>query len=596
VSARERRREPLFAAVIAVVLGALAAAPSAAQLEDEAAALAEEAVEVVDVNRASLEELLAIPGFEPALARTLLAARDRAGGFRTFDDALARLDDDGRARLLEFRAWLDVEPLFPGGELRVALASRGTTTGRRRDGDLLARRGRVAVAARLREDGVDGGAPDRRATAALRLAGPAGLSLMAGDVAPVESFGLLFGTGSGLFAGNSLAAGRGLDRSPWRLDTTADLGRLPPSPAARRLRGAALDWRGRIDVGVFQQEAQEAAATVGDEPAPPPSWLLAGVRWPRGAGRGAGVRVALWGGRPWLSLDAGGTLGGAAVRGELARDPAGRSRRAFRIAHEPGARLAVELAHRSSAPDFVSPLGFDAEAVPSAADRLDEGRNAGESLTALRVRGRLCSRLGLEGEVANRLEPARSRRPFDRPVGAARVGLRWSAATGTLVLAEWRFENRGAPGPSSIVESPERRHAARLSLSCDRKTVRFRADWSGRIDLATEAGDPTARLVAARDVVSLRGRWLLPRGFWIGGGVARHDLASGASAVVYEERPPGPGPSVTVHGSGRRWHLALGLDSGPLRAGAFVTRGDPASGTPRTLGGVSLRLALGGAL
>jgi hypothetical protein len=582
---------------VALVLGVAVwlAAPARAQGDDEAvAALAGEAADVVDLNRATLEDFFAIAGFDPALARALLVARDRTGGFRSFEDALNRLDEDLRHRLLEWREWIVVEPVFPGSDLRATLMTRGTTSGHRRDADLLLRRGRLAWAARLREDGTADAPPTRRLTGALRLAGPLGVSLLAGDVAPVESFGLLLGTGSGLFSGGTLAAGRGLDRSPWRMEGPAELARLPPSPAARRLRGAALDWRGRIDVGVFEQEAQDAAATVGDTPAPRPRWLLAGARWPRGAGRGAGARLALWEGRPWLSLDAGLPLGGAVFRGELARDPAGRFRGAFRAVSAPGSRLTVELGHRGGARHFVAPLGFDAEAVPPAADLLVDGRNAGESLTSLLVRGRPAARIGLEGELLHRTEPARSRRPFDRPIGAARAQLRFRAATGVALLTEWRFETRGAPGPSALVESPERRHAARLSLSLDRQAVRFRADWSGRIDLATVAGDPVARVRAARDLLSLRGRWQLPLGAWLGGGVARHDLSGGASAVVYEERPQGPSPSVSVYGSGRRWHLAVGLDRGPLRVGAWVTRGDPSGDTPRTLGGAVLRIVAGG--
>lgn len=575
----------LFVALLAAMSGAA----RAQDVEDPATALAE-AAEVIDLNRATLDDLLRIPDMEETLARDLLAARDRVGPFASLDDLVARGGALSRDRLLEVSAWLAFEPVHPGRDLRATMATRKTSTGQRRDADLLLRAGPLGVAVRVRDDLAAGQPPVRRLTGALRLALPSRLSLVVGDAAPTEGFGLLLGTGAGLFSGGALSAGRGLDRAPFSLARVEDVARLPPSPAARRLRGAALDWRGRVDVGAFVLEAQDAAASVGDDLAPPSRWLTGGVRWPRGPGRGLGVRAALWGSHPWLSLDAGGTLSGAAVRAELARDPAGTLRGAVRAVHRPSTRLGVEVGYRSGSRHFIAPLGFDSEAVPPAADLLSEGRNTGETLAGLLVRGRPRSRLGLEGEIVHRLEPARARRPFDRPVGAARAQLRWSASPGVALLGEWRFENRGAPGPSSLVESPGRRHAARLSLSADRKRLRFRADWSGRVELSTEPGDPVARVTAARDLFSLRGRWLGPSGVWIGGGMARHDLIVGGSAIVYEERPTGQTPSVTVRGSGRRWHLALGIERRLVRGGVYVTREDPADGTPRTLAGAALRV------
>jgi competence protein ComEA len=63
----------------------------------------------VDVNRASVAELTALPGIGPALAERIVAAREEGGRFRSVDD-LVRVSGIGPAKLERLRGAVVVTP------------------------------------------------------------------------------------------------------------------------------------------------------------------------------------------------------------------------------------------------------------------------------------------------------------------------------------------------------------------------------------------------------------------------------------------------------------------------------------------------------
>jgi len=62
----------------------------------------------IDVNRASLEELILVPGIGEKTARNIIAARNRSGGFRRLED-LMKIKGIKRKRLARLKPYLYVE-------------------------------------------------------------------------------------------------------------------------------------------------------------------------------------------------------------------------------------------------------------------------------------------------------------------------------------------------------------------------------------------------------------------------------------------------------------------------------------------------------
>jgi competence protein ComEA len=81
-------RSNLRAAVLTLCLCA-AVAIGAARLEPRAVRLVEHPVHAVDVNRASAEELAALPGLGLERARRIVARRRALGGYRAIDELLS---------------------------------------------------------------------------------------------------------------------------------------------------------------------------------------------------------------------------------------------------------------------------------------------------------------------------------------------------------------------------------------------------------------------------------------------------------------------------------------------------------------------------
>lgn len=66
----------------------------------------------LDPNRASAEDLAAVPGLTPRLAAEIVADRERRGPFRTVEE-VDRVRGIGPARLNRARAFLEVAPAAP---------------------------------------------------------------------------------------------------------------------------------------------------------------------------------------------------------------------------------------------------------------------------------------------------------------------------------------------------------------------------------------------------------------------------------------------------------------------------------------------------
>jgi competence protein ComEA len=63
----------------------------------------------VDLNRASADDLAAVPGIGPGLASEVVREREERGRFRT-PDALRRVRGIGPARMERARPWIHVSP------------------------------------------------------------------------------------------------------------------------------------------------------------------------------------------------------------------------------------------------------------------------------------------------------------------------------------------------------------------------------------------------------------------------------------------------------------------------------------------------------
>jgi hypothetical protein len=286
-------------------------------------------------------------------------------------------------------------------------------------------------------------------------------------------------------------------------------------------------------------------------------------------------------------------MGTGAGRIEWVRDPAGASRWALAADLVGGRRWRATLRHVGGGRAFVAPLSFDSARAPLASTDLTTGRNEDRNLTQLDCRVRTSRRTAMTMSLSGRLDPAGLRRSWDRPVGAGTLGLEVTAPGGWAMAGDVGIESRGSPGPSADADAPERRGSARVKAAWEGRKVRLRFDWNGRLDLERDPAGADNRLRAARDVVSLRGRWRPASILWLAGGLARFDMMSSVTAALYEERPSGQSPSVTIRGRGRRWHLAAGAARGALELGAWLaTEVDGAGGTEQAFGTL-LRLRIG---
>ena len=84
---------------------------------DTARLFAEEADGRMDINRATVEDLLAVPGFGPELAQGILALREARGGFHVLEE-LKDVNGIGDKRFLALKAYFfcplpDVQPPAP---------------------------------------------------------------------------------------------------------------------------------------------------------------------------------------------------------------------------------------------------------------------------------------------------------------------------------------------------------------------------------------------------------------------------------------------------------------------------------------------------
>ncbi|MFS8573598.1 MAG: helix-hairpin-helix domain-containing protein [Clostridia bacterium] len=115
-SAPEARAEP--GGVPGDAAGEAPAAPSAGALPPEAAGEAAELDEAgfphrVDLNSATWDELLALPGIGPALAARILEYRESRGGFRSVDELL-NVKGIGKSRFSRLLPLVTLEPPAAG--------------------------------------------------------------------------------------------------------------------------------------------------------------------------------------------------------------------------------------------------------------------------------------------------------------------------------------------------------------------------------------------------------------------------------------------------------------------------------------------------
>jgi hypothetical protein len=584
------RRDLLLAALLSLLL-VVAPGGVSAQSDDEGAPAVDPAdLEPVDVNRATLEDLLTIPGMTPELARELLRFRAAHGPIRSWSELDREGADLPAARLLDVRPWLVLGESAPGAETRVAMGRTTTPTRTRDEASVIARAGWIGAAVRWRRDTIPTAASTSTIGGVLRARIRPGVSAFVGDVAPVAGMGLILGL-RGSF-GAEPPTGERPGASAWRLGEAGDLVRSAPVPGGRFLRGAALDLGGRLTVGSFAYHPGLVGPAEADPPVGPARWHWAMLRG-RVAGVGLGAQVARWESGNWLGAEAGFPMGAGTGRLDVACDPSGALRWAFAADLAEGRRWRATLRHASGSAEYVAPLAFDSARAPLTPDSLAAGRNDNRSWTRLDVRVRVSRRTALEMALSGRVDPASLRRAWDRPVGAGTVGVEVTASGGWALAGNVGLETRGAPGPSGLADPPERRGLARVQAAWETKRMRLRMDWSGRIDLERDPAGADNRLRAARDLVTLRGRWRPTGGLWIGGGLSRFDMASDVTAAVYEERPTGQSPSVTVRGRGRRWHLGAGIARGPLECGAWLAADTDGSGTVEKAGGALLRLRVG---
>ncbi|MDZ4805821.1 MAG: helix-hairpin-helix domain-containing protein [Candidatus Eisenbacteria bacterium] len=584
-----------LAAFSLLIIEAISASPAGAIDEAESGMAMDAAlVEPININRTTLDELMTIPGMTADLAQGLVQFRATHGPIRAWSELASAESDLPAGRLLAVRPWLFLGAAAAGNEVRASLARTKTPTRIRDDATLLLRSGWVAAAGRVRRTMSNGLQPQVEPSMSLRIRPRPGLAIHVGDMAPLEGLGLLLGL-RGSFSGEP-PIGRHPTNSPWTIGKPDDLERTAPTPGSRFLRGAVVDLGGRLTIGTFKYRAALAAASLGDSILPPPHWHWARFRvGARGdSAVGVAVQVAIWQQRPWSSLHLSAPFGAGVARLELARDADGAIRRALTLDVRDGRRLRAEFRHVGGHRSFVAPLGFDSERDPVSAALLSTGRNENREVTSLSLRARLTRHTAALGRLTGRLDPAASRRAWDRPIGAAELGIEVTRTPGLAMAFDVGLETRGAPGPSPLADPPERRYTGRLKAAWEGKRTRLRFDWSGRLDLERGAAGDDHRIRSARDLLVIRGRWRGPAGTWAGGGIARFDMPPSGSALVFEERAAGQNGSVTVHGRGRRWHLAAGIARGRIEAALFVSEEVSVLAAVERSAGVALRLAAGG--
>jgi hypothetical protein len=609
-----RRIVPLALVASVALAIALSGGTGAAQESGDVPSANLEELDPVNINEASVTELLEIPGMDPGLARAIVAFRLEAGPLDSVE-ALYRSASITASRLLEVRPWLTAEP--PGRattfDLSQTVRSATTPPSPRLETKLSAGRGGVFVAARTRRllSAADG-AVRSVVTGLLRVRPGRGLTLSLGDLAPVEGLGLLMGVSSRPPTRGALAPHGALSSGPWGARPDGDLRRTPPAPDGRFLRGAAAAVGSHIVLGAFEYHAGITAYREEETVTPPARVLLGGFqfgpagkealesgdRGASGAGapssRGLAARTIFYDGRFWLGTTAAVPLPGSRVTLETVLDPARRHRVGLAVESAGSTRLQFRFSHVAGPRAFVNPLGADCERAPASGEFLETARNENRSETALFARARAFRRVAFELEVRSALDPATARRGWDRPVGTGIARLEASPGKGWALTAETRMENRGAPGPSGDADAPLRRHSARLAAGWDRGRAHLRVEWQGRIDFQVPpGGTATAPLDQVQDLVSARARWPLSRTIWIGGGVAHYRLPPASPGVVYEERPTGLSPAVFVRGTERRIHLAAALRLKRVEAGAFVARRQSGVETNDLTWGGVLRLRTG---
>lgn len=96
----------LIALALATVLLAHATSPAERQL----AQLVERLNQPIDLNRATIDELMGLPGIGPVLAGRVIEYRETHGGFRSVEELL-NVRGIGPKRLAQIRERLRVEPL-----------------------------------------------------------------------------------------------------------------------------------------------------------------------------------------------------------------------------------------------------------------------------------------------------------------------------------------------------------------------------------------------------------------------------------------------------------------------------------------------------
>jgi len=549
----------------------------------------------VDINRATLDELMAIPGMTADLAAELVHHRAMHGPVRSWSELTAPPAELSEANLLAVRPWLFIGDQAIGRSAAGSASRTATPTRTWDDVQLRGRTGRVAAVVRARRLTLPGFQSELATSLALRAEPRAGLSLQVGDVAPIEGMGLVLGL-RGAFGG-AAPSGRHPSDSSFDIEKPEDLERWAPVPGSRSLRAALLDIGGHATLGAFDYRAAFAAATVGDSVLPVPRWYWGILRL--GDARderrpGASCQVASWQGRPWISVNLAAPLGSGSGRLEVARDPDGALRRSLRLLLSEGRRLRAELHHVGGHRAFVSPLGFDSERSPVSADHLATGRNGNVDATTLILRARLSRPVVLTGQLAGRTDPAGTRRSWDRPVGLGVIGIEVTPAPRWGLVGDIGLESRGAPGPSAVADAPERRYTGRLKASWEGRRGRLRFDWSGRMDVVGGSAGTERLIRSARDLLSIRGRWRGSKGSWIGGGMARFDMPSSSSALLFEERSAGLNGSVTVHGRGHRWHLAAGFVRGPLELALVVAEEVVGGEAVKRSSSAAVRWAVGG--
>ncbi len=96
-------------AAVAAVLSAVSVGTTAPQMPASESEASHINTAPLDLNSASPEQLTRLPGIGPVLARRIIEARDRRGGFRSLEDLLA-VDGIGSQRLEKIRPLVVCSP------------------------------------------------------------------------------------------------------------------------------------------------------------------------------------------------------------------------------------------------------------------------------------------------------------------------------------------------------------------------------------------------------------------------------------------------------------------------------------------------------